>query len=246
MTEREIKALVSLLDDPDVEVLQHVESKILSLGEVVIPFLENKWEESLDPDLQRKIEEMLHQLQFENLKIKLINWKKDGGRNLLEGMWLVALFQYPDLKLEFLKAEINQIYFESWLAFRSELHPFDQIKVLNSIFFGNFRFKANTRNFHAPANSMINMVLESRRGNPISLAVIYMLIARKLEMPIYGINLPNIFVLTYKTKEFQFYINPFNRGLIFTREDIDNYLKQISVNPSPTFYEPCSHLQIVK
>ena len=62
MNKREIKALISLLDDEDHEVIQHVEGKILSLGGNVIPFLETEWEESFNPILQRKLEELIHEL----------------------------------------------------------------------------------------------------------------------------------------------------------------------------------------
>ena len=56
MTDKEIKALVSLLDDEDAEVTTHVEEKIRSLGSSVIPFLETECEESFSPVIQRKIE----------------------------------------------------------------------------------------------------------------------------------------------------------------------------------------------
>ena len=50
MTKNEIKALISLLDDNDQEVAQHVEERIVALGEESIPFLEEEWEETLDSD----------------------------------------------------------------------------------------------------------------------------------------------------------------------------------------------------
>lgn len=65
-------------------------------------------------------------------------------------------------------------------------------------------------------------------------------------MPIYGVNLPNLFILTYKSEETQFYINAFNKGLVFARNDIDNYIGQLKLSPSDRFYQPCSHLDIVQ
>ncbi len=56
MKESELKALVSLLDDDDVQVISHVEEKIISLGEEIIPFLETAWEQSLDPQVQSRLE----------------------------------------------------------------------------------------------------------------------------------------------------------------------------------------------
>jgi regulator of sirC expression with transglutaminase-like and TPR domain len=246
MKKKEIRALVSLLDDDDHGIVAQVEEKIISLGNEIIPFLESEWENSFNPIIQRKLEELIHTLQFSQLKLRLVEWKENGYRDLLEGMWLVATYQYPDLQLEHLRKEIEQMYHEAWRDFRSNIHPYDQVKILNNVLYSKYRFSANTTNFHSPANSMINIVLESRKGNPISLCVIYLLIAQKLEMPVYGVNLPNLFVCTYKTTQLQFYINAFNKGLLFSRADLENYVSNLQITPLDIFFEPCSNLDVIK
>ncbi|MEL6536198.1 MAG: transglutaminase-like domain-containing protein [Bacteroidota bacterium] len=246
MDENELKALVSLLDDGDQDVVAMVEGKIRSLGGEIIPFLEKQWEESFDPNVQTKIEDLIHELQFEVLKQRLEAWRNTGGEDLLEGMWLIATYQYPDVELEDLRKQIEDIYQQVWLEFKDNLHPFDQVKIINSVIFHKLRFAPNTKNFHSPANSMINVVLENKKSNPLGLCVIYLLIAQKLGLPVSGVNLPNLFILTYKEKENQFYINAFNRGVIFSRDDIDNYLDHLRLPPKPVYYEPTDHLTIVK
>jgi regulator of sirC expression with transglutaminase-like and TPR domain len=246
MNNNELKALVSLLDDEDKEIQIHVEQKIISLGDAIIPFLEEEWENNLNLSVQKKIEDLIHILQFESLKTRLRQWKESENQDLLEGMWLVATYQYPDLALERLKKDLEQIYYEAWLEFKNNIHPFDQVKILNSIMFGKLKFGANTKNFHAPANHMLNIVLDTKRGNPTSLCVIYMLVASKLKMPVYGVNLPNLFVLTYKTNESQFYINVFSKGIIFSKADIDKYISQLNLPPSDIFYQPCSNLDVIR
>jgi regulator of sirC expression with transglutaminase-like and TPR domain len=246
MNQREIKALISLLDDEDHEVSQHVEGKILSLGGNVIPFLETEWEESFNPIVQRKIEELIHELQLSIMIERLQSWKNGGGLDLLEGMWIISTYHYPDLSMEKLKTTIEQLYYDIWIQFQEEMNAVDQIKRINSIFFGVMNFAANTKNFHSPSNSMINVVLESRRGNPITLCVIYLLVARKLGLPVYGVNLPNLFVLTYKSDKTQFYINVFNRGIIFSKTDIDHYIAQLNIKSKEIFYQPCTNLEIVQ
>ena len=246
MEDKELKALISLLDDEDKEVLNHVEEKIISLGDTIIPFLENEWETNFNPVVQKKLEDLIHTLQFDNLVQRLTEWKRNGGEDLLEGMWLIATYQYPDLELSKLKKDLEQIYYEAWMEFRAEAHPFDQIKILNSVLFSKLKFGANTKNFHSPGNSMINVVLENRKGNPITLCVIYLFVAQKLKLPVYGVNLPNLFILTYKSEETQFYINAFNRGLIFSKEDIDNYVSHLNLTPMDIFYQPCSNLDVIK
>ena len=243
--ESKIKALISLLDDEDAEVTVQVKNEIMSIGEAIIPFLEDEWGKNFNPLVQKRIEDIIHQLHFITLKNKLEEWKKSGATDLIEGMWLVASYQYPDLELQKVKETLDQLYFEVWPDMKEGLSPTDQVKSLNDAVFGKLKFGANTKNFHSPSNSMINTVLQSKRGNPISLCVIYMHIAQRLHLPIYGVNLPNLFILTYKTEEVQFYINAFNKGLVFTREDIDNYILQLNIAKNDIFYEPCSNQDIV-
>ncbi|PIY07550.1 MAG: hypothetical protein COZ18_16920 [Flexibacter sp. CG_4_10_14_3_um_filter_32_15] len=246
MTKKELKALISLLEDDDSQVLEHVESKILSIGKPIIPLLEDSWTGSFNPKLQSRIEDILHTLQFGLLKEKLQNWYENQQDDLLKGLWILATYQYPDLEYNELEVKIEQLYFETWVAFQNVQHPIDKIRRLNSIFFEKLGFKANVNNFHSVNNSMINQVLESKKGNPISLAVVYMLIAQKLKLPVFGVNLPNLFVLIHKSEELTFYINVFNRGVIFSKQDIDNYLKQIKLPQNDVFYSPCDNLAILR
>lgn len=247
MQDNELKALISLLDDDDDQIVTHVVEKIRSLGTDVIPYLEEEWEKNFNPYAQRRIEELIHVLQFELLKKRLGEWYDGTDHDLLTGMWLVATYQYPDIELIKLRQDLEQIYYETWLEFKQDLYPFDQIKIINGVLFNKLKFGANTKNFHSPGNSMINVVLETHKGNPISLCVIYMLVAQKLKLPVHGVNLPNLFVLTYKDdRNAQFYINAFNRGLIFSRQDIENYINELHINPQDSFFEPCSNLDIVR
>ncbi|MFD2513786.1 transglutaminase-like domain-containing protein [Pontibacter locisalis] len=246
MTKNEIKALISLLDDSDYEIASHVEKQIIGLGEGVIPYLEEEWEETLNPDLQKKIEDLIHDLQFEGLSARFREWKEKGAKDLLEGMYLVNSYLYPDIEFENISRTIDQLYFDAWTHMKEEMHPYDQVKALNNVLFREKRFSANTKNFHSPANSMLHLVLETKRGNPLTLCVIYMTLAQRLGMPVFGVNLPNLFILTYKLDGVQFYINVYNKGLILSKADIDNYILQLNLNPIDIFYEPCSNLEIVK
>lgn len=245
INETELKALITLLEDDDEEIVTHVENKLMEIGTKVIPMLEQEWECTFNPLIQRRIEDLIHTLQFELFQERIVNWKENRQEDLLEGLWLIATYQYPDLDLEELRQLVHQLYIEVWREMRDDILPYDKIRVINGVLFHKVKFRANTKNFHSPANSMINAVLESKKGNPISLCSVYLLIAKKLEMPIYGVNLPNLFILTYRDESADFYINAFNKGLIFTRDDIDNYLDHLGIPPQQMFYEPCQNVDIV-
>lgn len=246
LSEKELQALVSLLDDPDREVHAHVWEKLIAQGPEVIPFLEKKWEESFSPEIQKEIEELVHQLQFSLLKQRLMDWKASQDQDLLKGLWIINTYQYPDLEFHKLNAEMQQIYFEVWTAFQKELSPFEQVRTINSVLFNRLKFSANTKNFHSPGNSMLSNVLDTKKGNPISLCSIYILVAKRLGLPIFGVSLPNLFVMIYQSKENSFYINAFNKGQTFTRKDIHTYLEQLKIEPLDRFFDPCSNLEIIQ
>ena len=246
LDDNNLKALVSLLGDDDAEIISHVKEKIVSLGDGMIPLLEREWETNFNPHVQKRIVNLIHSIQYGGLLNRLTSWKDDGGTDLLEGMWLVATYQYPDLDYNKIKAEFEQLFYEAWVDMKEDSNSADTVKILNNVVFGKLKFSANTKNFQSPSNSMINNVLESRKGNPIALCVVYLLIAQKLKLPIYGVNLPNLFILTYKTdEEPQFYINAFNKGLIFSKADIDNYISHLNLTPNPIYFDPCDHIDII-
>jgi len=245
MNRNELIALISLLDDKDEVVFQHVEEGLLSLGTVIIADLEREWEVNLDPFVQERIEGLIHRLQFIILKERLEDWLDNKQEDLLFGMWVIATFQYPDLEIDTLKEKIENLFYEAWKKGQELSEPIEQVRLLNDLLYTKYHFSTNAKNFHAPNNSMLNVVLEKKKGNPISLAVVYLLIAQRMRLPIYGVNLPKLFVLTCQAPNDTFYINTNNRGLIFSKEDIERFLEQLKLPPKSQYFEPCSHLDII-
>ena len=261
MNTTELKALINLLDDPDEEIYLHVKDKLLSLGQEVIPVLENAWElgDPFNNTVQTRIENIIHNIQFDTISQELTLWAQLGSTDLLKGAMLVAKYQYPDLDEEKIQTRLQQITQDIWLELNDNLTALEKIKILNHIIFDVHAFSGNTTNFHAPQNSYINNVIESKKGNPLSLCILYAITAQRLNIPIYGINLPQHFILAYQTDknltsikegEFDhnvlFYINPFSKGSIFGKKEIDVFLKQLNLEPQPSFYQPCSNLDIIK
>lgn len=251
---KEISALVKLLDDPDPEIYEHIEKRLLEYGSEVVHFLENAWEQSLDSLLQERIENIVHKIQFSSVKEDLNLWYQSGAFDLLQGALVVNRYQYPDLDEQKIILQIEEIKREIWMGLQYEMSSIEKIKLINHIFYNVYGFSGNTKNHHDPQNSYINQVLESKKGNQISLAIIYSTIAQKLDIPVYGVNLPQHFILGYidesKREEHEFgvlfYINAFNKGAIFGKHDVDQFLRQLNLDPMPGFYAPCSNVEIIR
>ena len=260
MSLKEVIALITLLDDPDEVIYSQVKDRFVILGPPAIPHLETAWENSFDAIMQKRIEIIIHTIQFEILQKALKKWAIEEQEDLLKGILILSRYQYPDLNETKIRKDLDQIKQEVWLELNDDLTAIEKVKVLNHILFEVHQFSGNITNYHAPQNSFINNVLESKKGNPLMLSVLYMLICKELNIPIYGINLPQHFVLAYlndnanlidvnnKTlsNNILFYINPFSKGLIFNQKDIDQFLKQLNLEPEAKYYIPCSNIEIVK
>jgi regulator of sirC expression with transglutaminase-like and TPR domain len=255
-----IQALVKLIDDPDEGVFGHVKDQLLKCGVEAIPYLEHSWEtDYYGLIFQSRVEQIIHEIQFEESKILLLNWSNSFEKDLLEGAIIVARYQYPNLDEEKIRETIQAIRRDIWLEINDNQTAFEQIKIFNRIFFNHYQFHGDTKNFHSPVNSYINTVLESKKGNPLSLCLIYSVIAQSLDIPVYGVNLPNHFVLACMDTKYSnfminqqneygvlFYINAFSRGSIFDVNEIKNFLEKYNLPQNREYFEPCSNSSIIK
>lgn len=238
------------MDDPDREIFQEIEHKLITCGPEVIPLLEHSWESSFDPLSQGRIENIIHRIQYDQVKNDLQLWKLNNSEDLLEGLLIINRYQYPNLHEEQVYYQLAELRRNAWYHLMYDMSPVEKVKLLNNILFREFGLSGNTSNYHDPQNSFIHKVLETKKGNPISLACIYALVAQKLDIPIYGVNLPKHFVLAYVDGEnqdkVQFYINVFNRGQIMREEDIYAFLRQLNLPLSDNYTLPCDNIAIIK
>jgi len=252
LNDNEITSLIHLLDDPDEGIYHHVEEKLLALGLSVVAPLETAWEQSFDPLLQSRIENLIHKIQFEQVYRELELWLISGAFDLLQGLILVNKYQYPDLDEQTIINQVDEIKRDAWVEMMYNMSAVEKVRLLNNVFYNLHGFKGNTKNYHDPQNSYIGKVLETRKGNPILLASLYSIIAQRLDIPIYGVNLPRHFILAYLdesikagNEEILFYINAFNRGQIFGRHDVLSFLKQLNLPNDKQFFVPCDHTAII-
>lgn len=259
---KEIQALIQLIDDPCDEVFATVRERIMSYGGSIIPKLEICWEtQDYGLTFQDRVANIIHDLQFQQSESDLRQWLASSERCLLEGTLIVSQFIYPSLDISKVHRFVDQIERDVWLEYNDELTALEQVKILNHIFFHEYGFKGDSHHFHAPENSIITDVIDSRKGNPLSLSVIYSIVAQRLKIPVYGVNLPKHFVLAYVdqdnllgilTGENQteqnvlFYINAFSKGVVFDKNDIDEFLVHLNLPQKEKYYAPCSNSDMIK
>jgi len=256
MDRKEIMAMIALLDDSDEEVLNAITDNLLRQGQDVVPELEKAWESTLDEKKQTRLENLIQEIQFNGVRDDLKRWIQTGAEYILEGAYYLARFHFPELTMDKLNDQIEAIRKAVWIELTNNLKALEKVKILNYILFDLHKFTRNNADFYSPQNSYINQVMESRKGNPISLSIIYLSVAWKLGLPIYGVNLPKNFILAYKdeyrhqdsedeSEDILFYVNPYNKGAVLGRREIDYFITQQQIKPQQSFYIPCSNRDII-
>jgi hypothetical protein len=256
---REIKALLNLIDDPDMEVYSTVENRLKSYGSPVIPHLENLWEQTISEEVQDRIEMIIHSIHYRDLTKEFINWKKNGSE-LLYGALLVAKYQYPDLQTVVALEEIERIRRNIWLEMNSYMTPLEQVKIVESILYNYYKMQGGEIAYDRTNEFMIHKVIESKKGNAITNGILYVIMGELLDLPVKVINLPQQFVLGWFSHQalydydysmenaeskIKFYIDP-NSGVAFSHKDVTLYLKRINVTATPSYFHPMTNQQIIK
>jgi regulator of sirC expression with transglutaminase-like and TPR domain len=266
LNEKEIQSMLYLLDDSDERVVVHIEEQLLNLGEEIIPFLERTWPDEENVKRQERIIFVIRRISQKSLMKHVVTWKNSLSQDLLEGVLLIERLFDANVDRQVLDNKIDKIKLDAWLELNYDLTSFEKVKILNHIFFDVHQFKGDTENYHHSSNSFISAVLDRKKGNPISLAIIYSIVAQRLNIPVYGVNLPQHFVLGYikdldwqplkrfndesilkdeSGSEVLFYINPFNNGLIFNHDNILKFLKQLNLEPRAEYFKACRNLDII-
>ncbi|MET7000946.1 transglutaminase-like domain-containing protein [Chitinophaga defluvii] len=254
----EIHALFHLLDDPDQEVFDTVANKILLYGKEIIPNLENLWENTIDESIQERIELLIHRVHYHDLQEALRIWGRHEVPDLMEGAILAARYQYPDLQPAQVLMEIERIKRNIWLELNNYLTPLEQINVLNSMIYNYFGLKGEEVSYQRKNQFFMNQVMESKKGNPLTNGIVYQSLCAMLDLPVYAVNIPRQFILAYfdtfidftaplhpDDYRILFFIDPI-QGQIYTQQDVDTYLKRVSVPSVPSYFKPQSNKQIIR
>ena len=248
-------ALINLLDEPDESAFNLIRDQILLQGMDAIAPLERILENTFNGLVHERIQSVIRKLNQDNLYIEFLNWINFGSSDLLKGLILVSKTQFPSLDEKDIIIRIEQLKIDIWIELHENLTAFENIKVMNHIVFDIHHFDGNRSDKSTPEDSSINSLLENKKGSPLLLGMLFIILAQKLGLPVFGVNLPQHFILAYLTgtaidnpceDDVLFYINPFNKGAVFTRREIELFIGQLKIKPEKSFFAPCSNPEIIR
>jgi regulator of sirC expression with transglutaminase-like and TPR domain len=153
---------------------------------------------------------------------------EDERIDLLRAALTIARTQYPQLDIDSYIYRVDAIARRVAARIRDIGDIAQTIYALNTVLFKEEQLCGNRENYYDPRNSFLNDVLDHRLGIPITLALIYMEVARRIGFPLFGVGMPGHFLLKhYDVEGRQVLIDAFNSGHILSARDCRQRLQEI-------------------
>ncbi len=249
MKNNEFLSLLNLLDDPSQEVYNAVENRVIEYGKKAIPDLEYFWERSANGIVQGRIESIIQKIHYLFLEDELDKWMRTDPQDLLYGAFLVSLIQYPGIEFADITTRFEEIKRDLWLEMNEQLTALEKIRIINHVLFQVHKFKPIKSSINVPQHFFINNLLETRHGNQYSMAMLYASLAQSVGLPVYGVRIPNNYLLAYYDKELAkfaqnemadvlFYIDPYNAGAVFGTAELSKMLKVNHIKEKKEYFQP--------
>jgi regulator of sirC expression with transglutaminase-like and TPR domain len=172
----------------------------------------------------------------------------DSAIPLAEASLILACEEYPQLEISpYLDMLDNMAEMTAQKLLPSD-SPIETIRKINTVLFEIFEFRGATDDYYDPRNSFFNDVLDRRIGIPITLSTVYIEVSRRLNFPVVGVGMPGHFIVKYSDRAQEFFLDPFNRGEILTRDDCQDRIYKLygdSVEFSDRMLGRVTHRQIL-
>ena len=174
--------------------------------------------------------------------------RPDEQIDLAKASLYFAQAEYPDLNVQNYLDILDTIAWEIELQLPEERYPLKVIQTINNYLYEYLNFRGNQQNYYDPDNSFLNKVIEREVGIPISLSVVYLAIAKRLDFPMVGIGMPGHFLIRPEFDGAGIFVDAFNRGEILFEQDCqdrlnDTYQQRVELKPS--WLAPVSNKQIL-
>ena len=200
-----------------------------------------------DPVLRRRTHEIVNYFDRQAADTQLLAFCLNQGEDfdLEQSVLLLARTQYPEINAEAYSALLDD--YAGDLRDRLDLNgePGQILRIINDFLFHELRFTGDEHNFYDPDNSYFNMVMDRRTGNPVSLSLVYLLLARRLRLPMTGIGLSGHFLCRYQSSRAEIFVDAFRGGLLLSKADCVKHVVRLRQRFDESCLVPVSSRRIL-
>ncbi|MBV8884849.1 MAG: SirB1 family protein [Chroococcidiopsidaceae cyanobacterium CP_BM_RX_35] len=172
----------------------------------------------------------------------------DKQIDLAKAALYIAQEEYPELDPDEYLNALDTMADELQEQLPAQRYPLRIVQSINQYLYDDLGFKGNTNNYNDPRNSFLNEVLERRTGIPITLSLVYLEIAQRINFPMVGVGMPGHFLIRPDVAEMEICVDAFNGGEVLFAEDCQKLLAKLYGEPidlKPEFLYPVTHRQFL-
>lgn len=254
MENSETKALIRLLDDPDEAVFKNVWSRLVTLGEPVIPLLEASLGLEGNALLDHRIQQLITEIQNVEFYNGFENWvQSEEKQALIYGLHYVNQLYYSDTNFKQFKARFDELRRAVWLEMNDNLTGFEAIKTLNYFVFELNAMHVETKQSGKKSSQFVDSLFLNKEASPFPFIGMYTVLAQSLQLPVYPVYLPGLLVMSYENaevaiaaygddaSEILFYINPYDKGAFLGHKALDFVVQKKQIPAEKKHYKSLSN-----
>lgn len=246
-TDAQLTAMLTLLGDDDPEVRSAIRGKLVAGGEPVYRFL-GRHRLHPEPSVRTRVRALLDQREAALRDGEFMAFVLGQGEqfDLEDGVWRFSLARYPDINVAAFRAQLDAWADRVRDSLGAGASGAETLLALNQVLFVELGFRGNSDDYHDPANSYVNRVMDMRRGIPISLSAVYLFVGRRLGLPVAGIGMPGHFLCRYQTSREEIYIDAFNGGKLLDRADCKRRIEALAVEQDDSHLAPVTSRRMLQ
>ncbi|MCC5926399.1 MAG: transglutaminase family protein [Bacteroidetes bacterium] len=247
-TKQEIASLLYLLEDPDEFVRDSVIERFNELDERSVPLLDEFRATSNNLDERRLLDDVILKLTFPSLETDFLNFIEGGVISYTEleaAVLMLSRFENPTLREEIYIRKLDRMAAEIKDEISFTLQPLKQMKLLMNHVFEKHGYGAAKENYFQSEFAHLHKVIDGKQGIPLTLSFIALFLARRLELPLSGVNMPVHFLMRYDFDTQVVFLDPFNSGKVVTMNECLSFLKRNNIRPEQVYFAQAHPAQML-
>jgi regulator of sirC expression with transglutaminase-like and TPR domain len=239
-----LRSLVDLLDDEDPRSLEMVRRQILNVGAPILPFLEAARDAS-PPELAARFDAMAEELRFQDLKRDFAALAAQRVPDLEAGAFLLARFVRPSADGAVYSRWLDRVAAAVDDELPEDATLTEAARRLSAHLFQAMGFAGNEANYYDPDNSCLTRVIDTRRGIPVSLSALYLLVAKRLRLSVYGVGTPGHFLIGFREDGEPRFLDAFRAGKLMDSAEVKRMLVRNGYEFREEYLKPCGPREIL-
>ncbi|HEX8372025.1 MAG TPA: transglutaminase-like domain-containing protein [Chthoniobacterales bacterium] len=235
-------ALIRLLRDDDPATVSLVKEQLTTGGPAVLGDLRDLLgtdDERVSKHVTEMIREIEGQVAQEDFAAFCRHFPDHG--DIEEASWMLARTMIPNFDPKTYRAKLDSWGRQLTILLQSAVSDRERVEILSRFLSEHLSFRGNSDDYYNPRNSFLPTVIDARSGIPITLCVVYMLVAARAGMAVEGVNLPGHFILRHR----EVFFDPFHQGKILSLADCREILDRQNLEIDPSHFATATSHQIL-